>query len=214
MRRLPSLRWPSATDKNRLPPAASSVSSGPSPPAAPSAPAAPRLLTILRKRLSRRKLRPKNSRRDGLSKPPRRYDTGLRQGRCLHRRVRPLITSVVEPVDSGYRSAMSVQSSLVMGCIYEHGTQEQKDKFLPDMAKGKLSGAFGLTEPNHGSDPGPWRPLRTRTPQRRGTALSRVPRLGSQIRLSRVCFSCGRSFRRRARSAGSLSKRYLSAWNP
>ncbi|KAJ4422087.1 hypothetical protein N0V82_003279 [Gnomoniopsis sp. IMI 355080] len=65
-----------------------------------------------------------------------------------------LITKAVERVDSGYRSGMSVQSSLVMGGIHEFGTQEQKDKFLPDMAKGKVLGAFGLTEPNHGSDPG------------------------------------------------------------
>jgi glutaryl-CoA dehydrogenase len=64
-----------------------------------------------------------------------------------------LITRAVERVDSGYRSGMSVQSSLVMGGIEEHGTQEQKDKFLPEMAKGKLLGCFGLTEPNHGSDP-------------------------------------------------------------
>ncbi|KAH9222350.1 acyl-CoA dehydrogenase/oxidase [Leptodontidium sp. 2 PMI_412] len=65
-----------------------------------------------------------------------------------------LITKAVERVDSGYRSGMSVQSSLVMGGIDEFGTQEHKDKFLPKMAKGKLLGAFGLTEPNHGSDPG------------------------------------------------------------
>lgn len=65
-----------------------------------------------------------------------------------------LITKAVERVDSGYRSGMSVQSSLVMGGIDEFGTQEMKDKFLPKMAKGKLLGAFGLTEPNHGSDPG------------------------------------------------------------
>lgn len=65
-----------------------------------------------------------------------------------------LITRAVERVDSGYRSGMSVQSSLVMGGIYEHGTQEQKEKFLPAMAKGKSIGCFGLTEPNHGSDPG------------------------------------------------------------
>ncbi|KAI2635734.1 acyl-CoA dehydrogenase [Hypomontagnella submonticulosa] len=65
-----------------------------------------------------------------------------------------LITRAVERVDSGYRSGMSVQSSLVMGGIYEFGTAEQKEKYLPDMAKGKLLGAFGLTEPNHGSDPG------------------------------------------------------------
>jgi glutaryl-CoA dehydrogenase len=65
-----------------------------------------------------------------------------------------LITRAVERVDSGYRSGMSVQSSLVMGGIDEFGTQEQKDKFLPQLAKGKMLGAFGLTEPNHGSDPG------------------------------------------------------------
>ncbi|KAI3394172.1 hypothetical protein diail_3127 [Diaporthe ilicicola] len=65
-----------------------------------------------------------------------------------------LITKAVERVDSGYRSGMSVQSSLVMGGIDEFGTAEQKDKFLPGMAKGKVLGAFGLTEPNHGSDPG------------------------------------------------------------
>lgn len=65
-----------------------------------------------------------------------------------------LITREVERVDSGYRSAMSVQSSLVMGGIYEFGTQEQKDKYLPPLAQGKILGCFGLTEPNHGSDPG------------------------------------------------------------
>lgn len=65
-----------------------------------------------------------------------------------------LITKAVERVDSGYRSGMSVQSSLVMGGIDEFGTQEQKEKYLPKLAKGKLLGCFGLTEPNHGSDPG------------------------------------------------------------
>ncbi|KAI1377883.1 acyl-CoA dehydrogenase NM domain-like protein [Hypoxylon crocopeplum] len=65
-----------------------------------------------------------------------------------------LITRAVERVDSGYRSGMSVQSSLVMGGIHEFGTEELKEKYLPGMAKGKLLGAFGLTEPNHGSDPG------------------------------------------------------------
>ncbi|KAK8236610.1 glutaryl-CoA dehydrogenase-like protein [Phyllosticta capitalensis] len=65
-----------------------------------------------------------------------------------------LITRAVERVDSGYRSGMSVQSSLVMGGIDEFGTQELKEKYLPGMAKGKILGSFGLTEPNHGSDPG------------------------------------------------------------
>jgi glutaryl-CoA dehydrogenase len=65
-----------------------------------------------------------------------------------------LITRAVERVDSGYRSGMSVQSSLVMGGIYEWGTEDQKQRFIPPLAKGESIGCFGLTEPNHGSDPG------------------------------------------------------------
>ncbi|CAG8975580.1 hypothetical protein HYALB_00005648 [Hymenoscyphus albidus] len=79
-----------------------------------------------------------------------------------------LITKAVERVDSGYRSAMSVQSALVMGGIEEFGTQEQKDKFLPKMAKGKLLGAFGLTEPNHGSDPGSMEAIAKPHPTKKG----------------------------------------------
>ncbi|KAJ2808146.1 hypothetical protein H4R21_000189 [Coemansia helicoidea] len=59
----------------------------------------------------------------------------------------------IERVDSGYRSAMSVQSSLVMHPINEFGSAAQKEKYLPRLATGELIGAFGLTEPNHGSDP-------------------------------------------------------------
>ncbi|KAH8880951.1 glutaryl-CoA dehydrogenase-like protein [Thozetella sp. PMI_491] len=65
-----------------------------------------------------------------------------------------LITREVERVDSGYRSGMSVQSSLVMGPIAEHGSEEQKQRWLEKLARGELVGCFGLTEPNHGSDPG------------------------------------------------------------
>ncbi|KAF4528525.1 hypothetical protein B566_EDAN015606 [Ephemera danica] len=65
-----------------------------------------------------------------------------------------LLAREVERVDSGYRSAMSVQSSLVMHPIYAYGTEDQKQRFLPKLAKGELVGCFGLTEPNHGSDPG------------------------------------------------------------
>lgn len=64
-----------------------------------------------------------------------------------------LIANAIEQVDSGYRSAMSVQSSLVMWPIYAYGSEEQKQKYLPQLAKGDLIGCFGLTEPNHGSDP-------------------------------------------------------------
>jgi glutaryl-CoA dehydrogenase len=64
-----------------------------------------------------------------------------------------LIAREVERVDSGYRSAMSVQSSLVMHPIHAYGTEEQKMKYLPKLATGELIGCFGLTEPNSGSDP-------------------------------------------------------------
>jgi glutaryl-CoA dehydrogenase len=65
-----------------------------------------------------------------------------------------LIAREVERVDSGYRSMMSVQSSLVMLPIFEFGTEAQRRKYLPKLATGEWIGCFGLTEPNHGSDPG------------------------------------------------------------
>jgi glutaryl-CoA dehydrogenase len=65
-----------------------------------------------------------------------------------------LIAREVEWVDSGYRSAMSVQSSLVMHPIYAYGSEEQRKKYLPGLASGELVGCFGLTEPGAGSDPG------------------------------------------------------------
>jgi glutaryl-CoA dehydrogenase len=65
-----------------------------------------------------------------------------------------LMAREVEWVDSGYRSAMSVQSSLVMHPIYAYGTEEQREKYLPRLATGEWVGCFGLTEPDHGSDPG------------------------------------------------------------
>ena len=65
-----------------------------------------------------------------------------------------LIAREVERVDSGYRSMMSVQSSLVMLPIYEFGTEAQRKRYLPKLATGEYIGCFGLTEPNHGSDPG------------------------------------------------------------
>jgi glutaryl-CoA dehydrogenase len=64
-----------------------------------------------------------------------------------------LIAREIERVDSGYRSMMSVQSSLVMVPIYEFGTEAQRQKYLPKLATGEYIGCFGLTEPNHGSDP-------------------------------------------------------------
>ncbi|KAK9623351.1 hypothetical protein V6Z94_004264 [Aspergillus fumigatus] len=82
-----------------------------------------------------------------------------------------LITKEVERVDSGYRSGMSVQSSLAMTGINEFGTQEQKDRFLPQLAKGKLAGCFGLTEPNHGSDPGSMETTAREHPTKKGYYL-------------------------------------------
>ena len=65
-----------------------------------------------------------------------------------------LVAREIERVDSGYRSMMSVQSSLVMFPIFKYGSEAQRAKYLPRLARGELIGCFGLTEPNHGSDPG------------------------------------------------------------
>ena len=73
-----------------------------------------------------------------------------------------LIAREVERVDSGYRSTMSVQSSLVMHPIHAYGTEEQRQKYLPKLAKGELVGCFGLTEPDFGSDPGGMRTRATK----------------------------------------------------
>ena len=75
-----------------------------------------------------------------------------------------LIAREVERVDSGYRSALSVQSSLVMHPIHAYGSDEQKRKYLPRLAAGELLGCFGLTEPDHGSDPGGMRTRAEKVP--------------------------------------------------
>ena len=74
-----------------------------------------------------------------------------------------LIAREVERVDSGYRSVMSVQSSLVMHPIYTYGTEAQRERWLPGLATGELVGCFGLTEPDHGSDPGGMRTRANKT---------------------------------------------------
>mgnify|MGYP001489339600 CR=1 FL=1 len=78
-------------------------------------------------------------------------DPGRRRGRDEAERG---VAREVERVDSGYRSAMSVQSSLVMHPIYAYGDEAQRDRYLPKLATGEWVGCFGLTEPDHGSDPG------------------------------------------------------------
>ncbi|MBL8565109.1 MAG: acyl-CoA dehydrogenase [Hyphomicrobiaceae bacterium] len=65
-----------------------------------------------------------------------------------------LVAREIERIDSGYRSMMSVQSSLVMLPIYAFGSEEQRQRYLPELAAGRMIGCFGLTEPDHGSDPG------------------------------------------------------------
>lgn len=82
-----------------------------------------------------------------------------------------LITREVERVDSGYRSGMSVQSSLVMGGIDEFGTTEQKERYLPGLAKGNIVGCFGLTEPDHGSDPASMESIARPHPDKQGVYL-------------------------------------------
>ncbi|MBA4739694.1 MAG: acyl-CoA dehydrogenase [Burkholderiales bacterium] len=75
-----------------------------------------------------------------------------------------LIAREIERIDSGYRSMMSVQSSLVMYPIFTYGTEEQRQKYLPDLASGKKIGCFGLTEPDYGSDAGSLITRATRVP--------------------------------------------------
>jgi len=75
-----------------------------------------------------------------------------------------LIAREIERVDSGFRSAMSVQSSLVMYPIYAYGDERQRRRWLPKLATGELLGAFGLTEPDHGSDPGGMRTRARKVP--------------------------------------------------
>jgi glutaryl-CoA dehydrogenase len=81
-----------------------------------------------------------------------------------------LIAREIERVDSGYRSVLSVQSSLVMQPIYAYGSEAQRRKYLPGLATGELIGCFGLTEPDHGSDP--------------GAMTTRAERVGSGYRLT------------------------------
>lgn len=74
-----------------------------------------------------------------------------------------LVAREIERVDSGYRSAMSVQSSLVMHPIYSYGSEAQRQKYLPKLASGEWVGCFGLTEPDVGSDPGGMKTRAVRT---------------------------------------------------
>ena len=116
-----------------------------------------------------------------------------------------LIAREVERVDSGFRSMMSVQSSLVMVPIFSFASEAQKRKYLPKLASGEWIGCFGLTEPNHGSDPAAWR--RGRAPPPAATAFP-AARCGSPTRRSPMSSAFGPRTTP-ARSAASCSRR---AW--
>ena len=104
--------------------------------------------------LPRGALRPRHRLRDGRARPARPTIPEEYGGAGLGYVAYGLITREIERVDSGYRSAMSVQSSLVMHPIYAYGSEAQRKKYLPKLASGEMVGCFGLTEPDHGSDPG------------------------------------------------------------
>ena len=104
-----------------------------------------------------------------------------------------LVARELERLDSGYRSAMSVQSSLVMHPIFAFGNAAQRKKYLPALARGELIGCFGLTEPDHGSDPGG---MTTRAAEETARAIASTARkCGSPMRPSPILRWCGPSWR-------------------
>ena len=121
-----------------------------------------------------------------------------------------LIAREIERVDSGYRSTLSVQSSLVMFPIFTYGTDEQRERFLPRLATGETVGCFGLTEPlDHGSDPGS---MTSRAAKVAGMAtVSTVPRPGFPTRRSPTCSSSGPRTTME-KFAASSSKRAWRGW--
>ncbi len=107
-----------------------------------------------------------------------------------------LVAREVERVDSGYRSAMSVQSSLVMHPIHAYGTEAQREKYLPRLATGEIVGCFGLTEPDHGSDPGGMT-TRARPRSRAAMRLSGAKTWITNSPIADVCRRLGEGRRRR-----------------
>ena len=102
----------------------------------------------------------------------------------------------------GYRSAMCVQSSLVMHPIFAYGSEAQRRKYLPKLATGEFVGCFGLTEPDFGSDPGGMKTKATKEPPT--ATASTAPRCGSPIRRSPMSRWCGRSW---------MATSVASSWN-
>lgn len=104
-----------------------------------------------------------------------------------------LLTREVERIDSGYRSAFSVQSSLCMGAIYDYGSEAQKQKYLPKMARGELIGCFGLTEPNHGSDPSSMETRAVHDPKTKTYVLSGSKTWITNSPIADVCIVWGKT---------------------
>ena len=134
--------------------------------------------------------RPGDLPRDGRARPARAARSRAMAAPALNYVTYGLIAREVERVDSGYRSMMSVQSSLVMHPIHAYGTEEQRQKYLPKLATGEWIGCFGLTEPDHGSDPGG---MKTRARKvAGGYGAERLARCGSPTRPSPTSSSSGR----------------------
>uniref|UniRef100_A0A182K036 glutaryl-CoA dehydrogenase (ETF) n=1 Tax=Anopheles christyi TaxID=43041 RepID=A0A182K036_9DIPT len=104
-----------------------------------------------------------------------------------------LLTREVERIDSGYRSAFSVQSSLCMGAINDYGSDAQKEKYLPRMARGELIGCFGLTEPNHGSDPSSMETRAVHDPKTKTYVLSGSKTWITNSPIADVCIIWGKT---------------------
>ena len=113
-----------------------------------------------------------------------------------------LVARELERVNSSYRSMLSVQSSLVMGPIYEFGSDAQREAFLPRLATGAIVGCFGLTEPDHGSDPGA---MTTRARRTAGGYRLRGARASLMLAPSGSAWSTSTSTPRSARTPGATT---------
>ena len=116
-----------------------------------------------------------------------------------------IIMQELERCDSGLRSTASVQSSLVMYPIWRYGTEEQKQKYLPKLATGEMMGCFGLTEPDHGSNPGG---MTTNFKEDGDDSSSMARRCGFRTHHSRTSPWCGPKTKR----AGSKASSWSAAW--
>ncbi len=143
---------------------------------------------------------------DGPDRPPRRHASGRIWRSNASYVAYGLVAREIERIDSGYRSMMSVQSSLVIYPIFAYGSDEQKKKYLPGLVSGELIGCFGLTEPDAGSDPGG---MKTRAEKDRGRlSPARLENVDFQRTGSPMSSSSGQNRKlTTTRSAASFWKR-------